>query len=69
MNPSEPSSRPVLDVLRQAAAVHSRHRAMVFLLRAVVWIVAAIPLLMLADVLFRFSETLRLAGRQSRSSP
>ena len=56
MNPHEPSRRPVLDVLRQAGAVHSRQRAMLFLLRSALWLVVAIPLLMVADVLFHFSD-------------
>lgn len=42
--------------------MHSRHRALMFLLRAALWIVVAIPLLMIADVLFQFSEKMRLAG-------
>ncbi|MES2924869.1 MAG: DUF4175 family protein [Verrucomicrobiota bacterium] len=62
MQPNDPSQQPVLDVLRRAGALHSRQRAMLLVLRSSVWLVAAIPLLMLADVLFHFSDPLRLAG-------
>lgn len=62
MNPKATSRAKVLDVLRQASALHSGQRAMMFLFRSMVWIVAAIPVLLLADVLFHFSEIPRLAG-------
>ena len=62
MNPQEPSHASVPDVLRRAGAVHSRQRATLFLLRSALWLVVAIPLLLVADVLFHFSDTLRLAG-------
>jgi hypothetical protein len=62
MNPQETSHSSVLDVLRRAGAVHSRQRAILFLLRSALWLVAAIPLLLVADVLFHFSDALRLAG-------
>lgn len=62
MNPQEPSHDSVLDVLRRAGAVHSRQRAILFLLRSALWLVAAVPLLLVADVLFHFSDALRLAG-------
>lgn len=62
MKPNEPSQAPVLEVLRKTGALHSRQRALLFLLRSVVWLVIAIPLLMLADVLFHFSEIARLGG-------
>jgi hypothetical protein len=52
----------VLDALHRASALHARQRAALFLLRSLLWLVAAIPLLLLADVLFHFSETPRLAG-------
>ena len=62
MQPNEPSPQPLLDVLRRAGALHSRQRGMMFVLRSAVWLVVAIPLLMVADVLFHFSNPLRLAG-------
>ena len=62
MNPQETSHATVLDVLHRAGALHSRQRAILFLLRSALWLVAAIPLLLLADVLFHFSEPPRLAG-------
>jgi len=62
MESNEPIREPVLDVLRQAGALHSRHRAVSFVMRSAVWLVVAIPLLMLADVLFHFSDHIRLAG-------
>lgn len=52
----------VHDALRKAAAVHARHRAVRFLLRALLVVLLAVPLLMVADVLFHFSEIPRLAG-------
>jgi len=62
MNPPAPSRAKVLDVLHKASALHVRQRATLFLLRALMWLMAAIPLLLLADVLFHFSETQRVAG-------
>ena len=62
MQPNEPSPQPLLDVLRRAGALHSRQRGMMLVLRSAVWLVVAIPLLMVADVLFHFSNPLRLAG-------
>ncbi|MCU0749012.1 MAG: hypothetical protein MUF13_05625 [Akkermansiaceae bacterium] len=62
MNSEPPTREPVLETLRQAAAVHARHRAMGFMLRAALWLVAAVPILLVADVLMHFSETLRIAG-------
>jgi len=62
MNSHDPSNQPVLDVLRQAAAVHARGRALAFLLRAAVWLVIAVPILFVADVLMHFPDGLRLAG-------
>jgi hypothetical protein len=62
MNTPTPSRANVLDVLHRASALHARQRAALFLLRSLIWLVAAIPLLLLADVLFHFSETPRLAG-------
>ncbi len=61
MNPN-PTTQPVLEVLRQAAGVHARHRAALFLLRSLLCLVALIPVLMVADVLFHFSGPIRLAG-------
>ena len=52
---------PVIETLRKAGGVHSRRRAALFLLRALLAIAIAIPLLMLADVLFHFSGNVRLA--------
>lgn len=48
--------------LRKAAAVHSRRRAVIFLLRCLLCIVIAIPLLMVADVLFHFSGNARFGS-------
>ncbi len=62
MNPQECSQSSVLDALRRAGAVHSRQRAILFLLRSVLCLVATIPLLLVADVLFHLSDGLRLAG-------
>jgi hypothetical protein len=62
MNTPSPSRAQVLDVLHRASALHARQRAAIFLLRSLMWLVAAIPLLLLADVLLHFSETPRLAG-------
>jgi len=62
MQANETSAQSVHDMLRRAGALHSRHRALSLLLRSTVALVALIPLLMLADVLFHFSEHLRLAG-------
>jgi hypothetical protein len=62
MNTPSPSRANVVDVLHRASALHARQRAALFLLRSLMWLVAAIPLLLLADVLFHFSETPRLAG-------
>lgn len=62
MNTPSPSRAKVLDALHRASALHARQRAALFLLRSLMWLVAAIPLLLLADVLFHFSETPRLAG-------
>jgi hypothetical protein len=62
MNTPGPSREKVLDVLHRAAALHARQRAALFLLRSLIWLVAAIPLLLLADVLFHFSEIPRVAG-------
>lgn len=56
------SDTPIIRTLREAGGVHSRRRAAVFLLRALLLIAIAIPALMLADVLFHFSSHLRLAG-------
>ncbi len=58
----KPHDTPVIATLRRAGAVHSRRRAAVFLLRSLLVIVIAIPLLMLADVLFHFSDAVRLAS-------
>ena len=52
----------VHDALRKAAGVHARHRALRFLLRALLVVLLAVPLLMVADVLFHFSEIPRLLG-------
>jgi hypothetical protein len=57
-----PTDTPVITTLRKAGGVHSRRRAAVILLRALLAIVIAIPLLMLADVLFHFSGNVRLGG-------
>ncbi len=62
MDSNETTRQPVLDVLRRAGALHSRQRAMLLAARCAVWLVVAIPVLMLADVLFHFSNALRLAG-------
>ncbi len=62
MKSDDTSRQPVLDVLRRAGAVHSRQRALLLAWRCAFWIVLAVPLLMLADVLFHFSGSLRLAG-------
>ena len=62
MKPKATSRAKVLDVLRQASALHSGERATMFLLRSLIWIVAAVPVLLLSDVLFHFSEIPRLAG-------
>ena len=51
----------VIQTLRNAGGVHSRRRAAVFFLRALLGIVIAIPLLLLADVLLHFSDRIRLA--------
>lgn len=60
--PMNHSNTPIIQTLRKAGRVHSRRRAAVFLLRALLFVIIAIPLLMLADVLFHFSSHLRLAG-------
>lgn len=52
----------VHDVLRKAGAIHARHRAVRFLLRAMLIVLLAIPVLMVTDVLFHFSAIPRLAG-------
>ncbi len=62
MNSADPSDPSVIDTLRRAAGVHSRHRAMTFILRAAFWLLLSIPVLMLIDVLFHFSDHLRLAS-------
>jgi hypothetical protein len=62
MNKPTPSRANVIDVLHRASALHARQRAALFLLRSLIWLVAAIPLLLLGDVLFHFSEPPRLAG-------
>lgn len=56
------TSQSVLEALRKAAGVHTRQRAMLFLLRSLLCLAAAVPLLMIADVLFHFPGLLRLAG-------
>ncbi|MCW1923725.1 hypothetical protein OKA05_14255 [Luteolibacter arcticus] len=55
-------SSSVLDMLRRAGAVEARHRALRLVLRSLVWIALAVPLLMVADILFHFSDGVRLAG-------
>lgn len=60
MNPTSP--HPVIDQIRAAGRVHARHRGLLLFTRSLKWIVLSIPLWMLADVLFHFSEGLRLAG-------
>ena len=62
MQPNEPSTQPLLDALLRAGALHSRQRGMMLVLRSAVWLVVAIPLLMVADVLCHFPNPLRLAG-------
>lgn len=49
-------------MLRKAGKLHARHRAMMFLLRWLICLLAVVPLLMLADVLFHFPDAIRLAG-------
>jgi tetratricopeptide (TPR) repeat protein len=62
MKPKATSRAKVLDVLQQAAALHAGQRATMFLLRSLIWVVVAIPVLLLSDVLFHFSEIPRLVG-------
>lgn len=62
MQENETSRQPVLDVLHRAGNQYSRHRALMLVTRCAIWIIVAVPVLMLADVLFHFSDHLRLAG-------
>ncbi len=62
MSAENSNRQPVLDTLARAGAQHARHRGLAFALRAAVWLVVAIPVLMVADVLFHFSDALRLVG-------
>jgi hypothetical protein len=62
MNADDPTKNPVLDTLRKAGAVHSRQRAIMFLMMAGLVVLASIPLLLLADVLFHFPDMGRLMG-------
>jgi len=57
-----PTDTPVITTLRKAGGVHARRRAAVFLLRSLLGIIIAIPILLLADVLLHFSDQLRLAA-------
>jgi len=59
---SENLKHSVIQKLRQAGGVYSRHRALRIFLRSLKWVIVAIPLLMLADMLFQFPEWLRLTG-------
>lgn len=56
------STAPLLRTLRHAGAVHSRHRALMFALRALIVLAITFPLLLLADVLFHFSGNVRWGG-------
>jgi len=58
----EDKRQPVLEVLQQAAGVHARQRALLFLLRALLWLIVVVPVVMLVDVLAHFSGAVRLAG-------
>ncbi|MGJ8635188.1 MAG: hypothetical protein ACSHX7_14830, partial [Luteolibacter sp.] len=62
MEKSNPPPPPVLETLKRAGAVHSRNRALMFLLRAGIILLALIPILLIADILFHFPNHLRLAG-------
>ncbi|MCW1884128.1 hypothetical protein OKA04_05260 [Luteolibacter flavescens] len=62
MKDEPPPSSPVIEMLRRAGAVESRHRALRLVMRSLVWIALAVPLLMVADILFHFSDGVRLAG-------
>jgi len=62
MNPKPPEQMTVIDALRNAGATHARQHALLFALRAALWLILAIPLLLIADVLFHFSDMLRLGG-------
>ena len=53
---------PIIRTLRTAGGVYSRRRAAVFLLRSLLVIAAAIPVLMIADVLFHFSGNVRFGS-------
>lgn len=59
---NEEKQQPVLEVLHQAAGVHARQRALLFLLRSALWLIVLIPVVMVADVLGHFSGAVRLAG-------
>lgn len=62
MNP-KPSEHPtVIDALQHAGAAHARQHALLFALRSALWLIALIPLLLVADILFHFSDLLRLGG-------
>lgn len=62
MNSQKPSPPNVREALREAGERFSRDRAIAFFLRGLLVILVAVPLVLLADVLFHFSDWLRLAG-------
>ncbi len=62
MTSSTPSRSSLIDALNRAAALHSRQRAALFLLRALMPLLLAIPVILVADVLFHFGETPRVLG-------
>ena len=62
MKQTDPSRTPVHLTLRKAGKLYSRHRAFLFLLRSGLVLLALIPVIMIADVLFHFSDHLRFAS-------
>ncbi len=62
MNQKSSDQTPVMEALRKAGVVHARQRALMFLLRSLMWIIIAIPVILIADVLIHFSDNWRLSG-------